>query len=61
MDAFDLDNPLRFDDCERCGAIDWRDCICDPRRPNRQPTPAEIERKRQSRLARAEFEKVTAS
>jgi hypothetical protein len=54
MDAFDLDNPLRVDDCQRCGATHWRDCICDSRYPNRQPTAAEIETARQARLTRAE-------
>ncbi len=52
--AYDLDNPLKVDDCERCGAIDWRACICDSSRPNRQPTAAEIERARTERLTRAE-------
>ena len=54
MNGYDFDNPLRVDDCERCGAIDWRDCICDPSRPNRQPTAAEIEAARARRLTRAE-------
>jgi hypothetical protein len=50
----DLDEPLRFDDCQACGAIDWADCICSPDRPFRQPTQAELERARQERLVAAE-------
>lgn len=52
--ACGFESPLRTDDCERCGAIDWRDCVCDPARPYRTPTPAEIERAREARLTRAE-------
>jgi hypothetical protein len=54
MDGYDLDNPLRLDNCDRCDAVYWRDCICDSSRPNHQPTAAEIERSRQQRLTRAE-------
>jgi hypothetical protein len=57
LSSYDLDQPLRVDDCVRCGAIDWRDCSCDPSRPNRQPTPAELEAARQARLTRTEREK----
>lgn len=53
--AYDLDNPLHLDNCERCEAVHWRDCICDSSRPFRQPTPAEIERARTARLTRAEL------
>jgi len=53
--AFDLDNPLRLDDCEVCGAVDWRDCACDPTTPRASPTPAAVERSRASRLVQAEL------
>jgi hypothetical protein len=55
VNGFDLDNPLRVDDCERCGAVHWRDCVCDPDQVHRQPTHAEIERARASLLTRAEI------
>ncbi|MEO8905515.1 MAG: hypothetical protein ABI488_23610 [Polyangiaceae bacterium] len=51
---FDLDNPLRVDDCERCGSVHWRDCICDPSLQRGTPTDAEIEKGRAERLTRAE-------
>ena len=54
MNAIDLNNPLRVDDCDVCGAIHWRDCVCDPTRPFRQPTEAEIEAGREERLSRLE-------
>jgi hypothetical protein len=54
MNGFDLGNPLRLDSCDRCGAVDWRACICDAARPRRQPTPEEIERAREARLTRVE-------
>lgn len=50
----DLDHRLRIDDCDHCGAIHWRDCVCDPRRPRHVPTADEIERARRARLTRAE-------
>jgi hypothetical protein len=46
--AFDLDNPLPVDDCMRC-SLEWWKCICDTRRPNRQPTAPEIEAARKAR------------
>ena len=54
MLGFDLDHPLDVNGCDRCAAPDWRDCICDPSRPNRNPTPDEIEAARRERLTRAE-------
>jgi hypothetical protein len=51
-----LDHPfaaLADHGCDRC-AEPWWSCICDPRRPYRQPTAAEVERARERRLARAE-------
>jgi hypothetical protein len=54
MNGFDLENPLRVDNCEQCGAVHWRDCICSPDRPFRQPTQAELEAGREERLARPE-------
>jgi hypothetical protein len=54
MTGEDFDNPLRLDCCDRCGAVHWGDCVCDPARPYRQPTPAEIEHARTARLTRAE-------
>jgi len=53
----DLDHPLRLDDCERCGAVDWRDCVCDPCAPRTAPTPTAIQRSRALRLVRAELAK----
>jgi len=35
--AYDLDNPLPVDDCERCGAEHWSKCRCDAGHPNRLP------------------------
>ncbi|MEO7033100.1 MAG: hypothetical protein ABI548_04615 [Polyangiaceae bacterium] len=55
MNAYDLDNPLRVDNCDRCGALNWRECICDSSRPFRQPTQIEIERARDERLTLAEL------
>ena len=52
--AFDLENPLRVDNCEVCGAIHWRDCCCDPCAQRAAPTPAAIERSRALRLVRVE-------
>lgn len=49
-----LAEDLRIDDCERCTAPHWTQCICDPRRLYRAPTPEEIEAAREERLARAE-------
>lgn len=43
------------DECQRCG-LEWWGCICDPSRPNRQPTEAEIHAAREARLVRAERE-----
>lgn len=54
MLGYDLDHPLHVDGCDRCAAPHWSQCICDPGRPNRQPTAAEIEAARQRRLTRAE-------
>lgn len=54
MTAEDLENPLRVDDCARCGAVHWRDCICDPSRPHQVPTPDELEAARDERLSQAE-------
>jgi hypothetical protein len=42
-----------LDDCDRC-SLPWHACLCDPSRPNRQPTAGEIEEAREQRLARAE-------
>jgi len=53
--AFDLENPLRLDDCEVCGAVHWRDCTCDPTAQRASPTPAAVERSRASRLVQAEL------
>jgi hypothetical protein len=58
MMGVDLDHPLPIDDCPRCGAVHWRDCCCDPRRPQRVPTPDEVEAARRERLTRAERESV---
>lgn len=55
MTGYDLDNPLRLDSCDRCGATNWRECICDCNRPYRQPTAAELEAARRTRLTRAEL------
>ena len=60
MTGEDLDHPLPLDGCERCGAIDWVDCICSAARPFRQPTSAEIEAAREARLTRAERESAKA-
>jgi hypothetical protein len=54
VNGYDLDNPLRVDNCDRCGAIHWRDCRCDPTHPRTPPTPEQIEAARRERLARAE-------
>ena len=54
MTGYDLDTPLRVDDCPRCLAVHWRDCICDPDNPRRVPTDAEVEAAREQRLTRAE-------
>ena len=54
--AHDLDNPLRCDDCEQCGAIHWRDCVCDPCAPRTAPTPQAVQRSRDLRLVRAEID-----
>jgi len=51
-----LDNPMRVDGCDLCDAVDWRDCCCDPTRPRRLPTEAEIEQARRARLSRAELD-----
>lgn len=56
----DLDTPLRVDDCERCGAIHWRDCVCDPSRPRFVPTPKQVEESRDERLTKAERERGAA-
>ena len=52
----DLDHRLRVDDCEQCGAIHWRDCVCDPSAPRRAPTPDQVEQARVLRLMRTELE-----
>ena len=39
--------------CLLCGLEAWG-CICDPARPHRTPTTAELERAREARLTRAE-------
>lgn len=57
--AFDLDNPLRLDNCEVCGAIHWRDCVCDLSAPRSAPTPRAVERARSLRLVRAELEPMS--
>lgn len=58
MTGEDLDNPLRVDDCPRCGAVHWRDCVCSPTKHSvRPPTPAEVEAARRSRLTRSEVER----
>jgi hypothetical protein len=59
LNAFDLDNPLRVDDCEACGAISWRDCTCVPG-ARRAPTEAEIEAAREERLSRLERSRGSA-
>jgi hypothetical protein len=56
----DLDNPLRVDDCEECGAVHWRDCVCDPSRPRRRPSLAELDAARRERLTRSERGRVPA-
>ena len=54
-DGDDLDHSLRLDNCEACGAIDWKDCVCSPdARAHRTPTAAELERSRAERLSQAE-------
>jgi hypothetical protein len=60
MTGEDLDHPLRVDDCPRCLAIHWRDCICDPSRPRHVPTDDEIRRARAERLTRAERDRGDA-
>lgn len=55
MTGYDLDHPLKLDSCDRCGAANWRECMCDCSRPYRQPTPAELESARRTRLTRAEL------
>lgn len=55
MNAFDLDHPLRVDDCEVCGAVHWRDCTCTPG-VRREPTAEEVEFAREERLSRLERE-----
>jgi hypothetical protein len=54
--GFDLENPLRVDNCEICGAVCWRDCVCNPNTPRSAPTPEAVERARALRLMRAELE-----
>ena len=54
--AEDLDQRLSVDDCEMCGAVDWKDCVCVPAPQRRAPTAVEIERGRSSRLSRREIE-----
>lgn len=44
---------LEEDGCPRCSEP-WPTCLCDPSRPFRQPTEAEIVAARERRLARAE-------
>lgn len=51
---YELDNPLRVDDCEICGAIHWRDCVCQPGAPVADPPLDRLERARDERLTRAE-------
>jgi formylglycine-generating enzyme required for sulfatase activity len=55
VNGYDLDNPLRVDCCDVCDAVNWRECICDPTRPRRKPTEAELERARRARLTRSEL------
>jgi hypothetical protein len=47
-----IDHPfgdtIDVDGCQRCGEP-WWGCICDPSRPFRQPTEAEIQRARAER------------
>lgn len=50
MLGYDIDHPLAVDECLVCGFIGF-DCICDPARPHRRPTPPEIEEARQRRSA----------
>jgi hypothetical protein len=52
--AFDLENPLRLDNCDARGAIHWRDYCCDPSAQRATPSPAAVERSRTLRLVRAE-------
>ena len=54
MNAYDLVNPLRVDNCEQCGAIHWADCTCVPGATRREPTAAELEAGREERLSRLE-------
>jgi hypothetical protein len=53
MNALDFDNPLRVDDCDVCGAVHWRDCVCVPG-ARREPTAEELEFAREERLSRLE-------
>lgn len=53
--GYDLDHPLPLAECDLCG-LSWP-CLCDPSRPNRRPTEAELDRARQTRLTRSEIEK----
>jgi hypothetical protein len=54
LQGVDLDQTPAVDECLACGFIGF-DCICDPGRPHRRPTPEELERARLRRLARVEL------
>jgi hypothetical protein len=53
MTGHDLDHPLRLDNCQKCGVVHWRDCVCTPG-VRREPTAEEIETGREERLSLAE-------
>lgn len=55
MLAEDYESPLPADGCARCSEP-WVTCLCDPARPFRQPTEAELEAARDERLTRHELE-----
>jgi DNA replication protein DnaC len=57
--AEDLDSPAPgADECQRCG-FNHFECLCSLRRPNRQPTVAEIERARERRRSASLDEEIT--
>ena len=53
--TFDLENPLRVDNCEQCGAIHWRDCCCDPSSQS-EPSSTKAHEARRARLMRHELD-----
>jgi len=45
---------VESDVCLLCGLEGWG-CVCDPARPRRKPSDAEVEAARRSRMTRAEL------